>query len=494
MNTTTDETIVPALSRPELLRQSAYVGGTWLDVGEGPSIIVRNPATGDAIGSVPALDAETVRTAVSHAAHAFQEWRRVPAKQRARVLRAWHDKVIAHIDDLALILTTEQGKTLSEARGEIQYAASFIEWFAEEAKRINGDILPAAADGNRILVLKQPVGVCAAVTPWNFPAAMVTRKVAPALAAGCTVVLKPASATPFTALALAVLGEDAGIPPGVFNIVTGSARQIGDELCQNPLVRKLTFTGSTEVGRELMAKSATTIKKVSMELGGNAPFIVFDDANIPDAVAGAMFSKFRNSGQTCVCTNRILVQASVYDAFCHQFEHAVSKLRVGPGIADGIDQGPLIDAAAVAHLNELVADAEALGATVTVGGKSHSLGGNFFMPTVVRDVAPEMRLFREEAFGPIAPIVRFDTEEEGIALANDTEYGLAGYFFASRMDRVVRVFEALETGMVGINTGAISSEVVPFGGIKASGIGREGSKYGINDYLEIKAGVLAGAF
>ncbi|MGF6367965.1 succinate-semialdehyde dehydrogenase/glutarate-semialdehyde dehydrogenase [Paraburkholderia sp. RAU6.4a] len=490
----THKLATPVLARPDLLRQAAYLGGTWIEAGDGAALDVRNPASGAIVGRVPDLKVEVVRSAIEQAATALESWKRTTAKHRSQLLRAWHDKVIAHIEDIALILTSEQGKTLAEARGEIRYAASFIEWFAEEAKRINGDVIPAPADGHRIIVVKQPVGVCAAITPWNFPAAMITRKIGPALAAGCTVVLKPASATPFTALALAVLAEEAGIPAGVINVVTGSARRIGDELCRNPVVRKLTFTGSTEVGRELMAKSSETVKKVSMELGGNAPFIVFDDADIPKAVAGAIFSKFRNAGQTCVCTNRILVQEGVYDTFCTEFERAVTQLRVGPGTAEGVDQGPLINSDAIAHLRALLEDAIALDATVTVGGNPHPLGGNFFEPTVVRDVTPDMRLFREEAFGPVAPIVRFDTEEEGIALANDTEYGLAAYFFASRMDRIVRVFEALEAGMVGINTGAISSEVVPFGGVKASGVGREGSVYGVDDYLEIKAGVLAGAF
>ncbi len=490
----THKLAAPALVRPDLLRQAAFVGGTWIEVDDAAAIDVRNPATGTVVGRVPDLSVDIVRDAVEQAAAALESWRRTTAKYRSQLLRKWHDKIIAHLEDIALILTSEQGKTLAEARGEIRYAASFIEWFAEEAKRINGDVIPAPVEGNRILVVKQPVGVCAAITPWNFPAAMITRKVGPALAAGCTVVLKPASATPFTALALAVLAEEAGIPAGVLNVVTGSARRIGDELCRNPVVRKLTFTGSTEVGRELMSKSAETIKKVSMELGGNAPFLVFDDADIPKAVAAAIFSKFRNAGQTCVCTNRILVQDGVYDAFCDEFERAVLQLRVGPGTAEDVDQGPLINSEAIVHLRALIDDANTQGATVTVGGNPHSLGGNFFEPTVVRNVTPDMRLFREEAFGPIAPIVRFTTEEEGIALANDTEYGLASYFFASRMDRIIRVFEALETGMVGINTGAISSEVVPFGGVKASGVGREGSVYGIDDYLEIKAGVLAGAF
>ena len=494
MDKWSDEMATLALSRPDLLREAAYVGGEWIDAGTGPKIVVRDPASGKTVGYVPDLDVGAVKTAVSQASTAFDSWKRTTSKHRAHVLRTWHEKILQNIEDLALILTTEQGKTLSEARGEIRYAASFIEWFAEEAKRVNGDILPAPVEGNRILVLKQPIGVCAAVTPWNFPAAMVTRKVGPALAAGCTVVLKPASATPFTALALAVLAEEAGVPHGVINVVTGSARRIGDELCSNPLVRKLTFTGSTEVGQELMAKSSATVKKVSMELGGNAPFIVFDDADVSKAVAAAMFSKFRNSGQTCVCTNRFLVQDGVYDAFCDAFEEAVSQLRVGPGTAEGVDQGPLINADAIAHVTDLIQEAEVRGATVTVGGRRHALGGNFFAPTVVRNVEPDMRIFREEAFGPVAPITRFATEAEGIALANDTEFGLASYFFATGMERIVRVFEALETGMVGINTGAISSEVVPFGGIKASGVGREGSRYGIDDYLEIKAGVLAGAF
>jgi succinate-semialdehyde dehydrogenase/glutarate-semialdehyde dehydrogenase len=491
---TLDETTALALGRPDLLREAAYIGGEWIEVGSGPAIAVRNPATENMVGQVPALDVGAVQAAVNQAAAAFDAWKRVTPKQRAQVLRAWYDKIIEHIDDLALILTTEQGKTLAEARGEIVYAASFIEWFAEEAKRIDGDVLPAPVAGNRIFVLKQPVGVCAAITPWNFPAAMVTRKISPALAAGCTVVLKPASATPFTALALVRLAEEVGLPPGVINVVTGRASTIGDELCRNPVVRKLTFTGSTEVGRELMAKSAQTVKKVSMELGGNAPFIVFDDADLSKAVPAAILSKFRNSGQTCVCTNRILVQDGVYDAFCEAFEHAVAELRVGPGTAGNVDQGPLINGEAVAHLRALLDDAQSRGARVTVGGGSHALGGNFFAPTVVRNVTADMRLFREEAFGPIAPITRFQTEAEGIELANDTEFGLASYFFATQIERIVRVFEALETGMVGINTGAISSEVVPFGGIKSSGVGREGSRYGIDDYLEIKAGVLAGAF
>ncbi|TDN70012.1 NAD-dependent succinate-semialdehyde dehydrogenase [Paraburkholderia sp. BL10I2N1] len=490
----THKLATPVLARPDLLRQAAFVGGTWIEAGDGAALDVRNPASGAIVGRVPDLKVEVVRSAIEQAATALESWKRTTAKHRSQLLRTWHDKVTAHIEDIALILTSEQGKRLAEARGEIRYAASFIEWFAEEAKRINGDVIPAPADGHRIIVVKQPVGVCAAITPWNFPAAMITRKIGPALAAGCTVVLKPASATPFTALALAVLAEEADIPAGVINVVTGSARRIGDELCRNPIVRKLTFTGSTEVGRELMAKSSETVKKVSMELGGNAPFIVFDDADIPKAVAGAIFSKFRNAGQTCVCTNRILVQESVYDTFCTEFERAVAQLRVGPGTAEDVDQGPLINSDAIAHLRALLEDAIALDATVTVGGNPHPLGGNFFEPTVVRGVTPDMRLFREEAFGPVAPIVRFVTEEEGIALANDTEYGLAAYFFASRMDRIVRVFEALEAGMVGINTGAISSEVVPFGGVKASGVGREGSVYGVDDYLEIKAGVLAGAF
>jgi succinate-semialdehyde dehydrogenase/glutarate-semialdehyde dehydrogenase len=482
--------IVPGLSDSDLLRNRCYVGGEW--IGAADSIPVVNPATGEAISTVPKLGAEETSSAIEAAHRAFASWSRETAKARAVVLRRWFELIVASQDDLARIMTAEQGKPLAEARGEILYAASFIEWFAEQGKRVDGDVLQSPLPDKRILVFKQPVGVCAAITPWNFPAAMITRKVGPALAAGCTMVVKPATQTPLTALALAVLAERAGLPKGVLSVVTGSARAIGGEMTSNRLVRKITFTGSTEVGKELMAQAAGTMKKLSMELGGNAPFLVFDDADLDQAVAGALASKFRNMGQTCVCANRILVQDGVYDAFADKLASEVAKLKVGNGFEDGVGQGPLIDAHAVEKVEEHVADAVAHGARVKLGGKRHALGRTFFEPTLLTGVTQAMKVAHEETFGPVAPLFRFKTEEEGVALANQTEFGLASYFYARDVARVFRVAERLEAGIVGVNTGIISNEVAPFGGVKESGLGREGSKYGIDDYLEIKAVTLGG--
>ena len=478
------------LQDPTLLRSQCYIGGQWLD---GASTIeVRNPATGERVGTVPKLGAVETRAAIEAAHLAWPAWRAKTAKERAALLRAWCALILAHQEDLAQIMTAEQGKPLTESRGEIAYAASFIEWFAEEAKRIAGDVIPAPMASQRLIVTREPIGVCAAITPWNFPAAMITRKAGPALAAGCTMVLKPASQTPLSALALAVLAERAGIPAGVFSVVTGAAGEVGTELATDARVRKLTFTGSTEVGRVLMSQSAATIKKVSMELGGNAPFIVFDDADLDAAVEGALISKYRNAGQTCVCSNRIYVQASVYEAFAAKFVAAVEKLTVGNGIADGVRVGPLIDGKAVAKVEEHIHDALAKGGTLLTGGQRHSLGGNFFQPTVVANATPDMLVAREETFGPLAPLFRFDTEAEVIQLANDTEFGLASYFYSRDIGRVWRVSGALEYGMVGVNTGLISNEVSPFGGVKQSGIGREGSRLGIDDYLVVKYTCMAG--
>ena len=469
-----------------LLRQKAYVNGAWCDAEDGGTLAVTDPASGQVIGSVPKMDAREARRAVEAAAAAWPAWRKRTAKERAGVLRRWFELVLANQEDLAILMTAEQGKPLAESRGEIAYAASFIEWFAEEGKRVYGDTIPSFAADRRVIVTKEPVGVVAAITPWNFPSAMITRKAGPALAAGCTVVLKPASATPFSALALAELGERAGLPAGVFNVVTGGSGPIGGELTSNPLVRKVTFTGSTEVGRRLMEQCASTIKKVSLELGGNAPFIVFDDADVDTAVAGAIASKYRNSGQTCVCTNRFLVQDGIHDAFAEKLGAAVARLNVGSGLAPDVQQGPLIDLAAVRKVEEHVADAVAKGGRVVVGGKRHALGGTFFQPTVIAGATLEMAVAREETFGPVAPLFRFRTEQEAVRMANDTEYGLAAYFYTRDLGRAFRVGEALEYGMVGINTGLLSTEVAPFGGVKQSGIGREGSKYGIEDYLVVK--------
>jgi len=435
---------------------------------------------------VPKLGAAETRRAVEAAERALPAWRALTAKARAQKLRRWFELMLEHQDDLARLMTLEQGKPLAEAKGEIAYAASFLEWFAEEAKRVYGDTIPGHQSDKRLIVLKQPIGVCAAITPWNFPSAMITRKAGPALAAGCTMVLKPASQTPFSALALAELAERAGIPAGVLNVVTGSAGEVGGELTSNPVVRKLSFTGSTEIGRQLMAECARDIKKVSLELGGNAPFIVFDDADLDAAVEGALISKYRNNGQTCVCANRLYVQEGVYDAFAAKLKAAVERLRIGNGLEAGVTTGPLIDARAVAKVREHIDDALAKGATLLAGGRPHALGGTFFEPTILTEVPRDAAVAREETFGPLAPLFRFRDEAEVIELANDTEYGLASYFYARDLSRVFRVAEALEYGMVGVNTGLISNEVAPFGGIKASGLGREGSKYGIEDYLEIK--------
>jgi len=474
------------LKDPSLLRDACCIDGEWLAADSGERITVTNPADGKALGTVPRMGAAETRRAIAAADAAWPAWRARPAKERSNLMRKWFDLMLANQDDLAAIMTAEQGKPLAEARGEVAYGASFIEWFAEEAKRIYGDTIPAPATDRRIVAIKQPVGVVAAITPWNFPNAMITRKVGPALAAGCTVVVKPASQTPFSALALAELALRAGIPKGVVNVVTGSAAQIGGELTANPTVRKLSFTGSTEIGRELMAQCAPTIKKLSLELGGNAPFIVFDDADLDAAVKGAIASKYRNTGQTCVCVNRVLVQDSVYDAFADKLVAAVAKLKVADGFTEGAQQGPLIDRAALEKVEAHVADATSKGARVLLGGKRHALGGSFYEPTVLADVTPAMAVAREETFGPVAPLFRFKDEAEAIRMANDTEFGLASYFYARDVGRIVRVAEALEYGMVGINEGLISNEVAPFGGVKQSGLGREGSKYGIDDYLEIK--------
>ena len=475
------------LKDAELLRFQCYIDGRWVDADSGKTVEVSNPADGSVLGSVPMMGADETRRAIEAADRAWPAWRAKTAKERAKLLRAWFDLMMANQEDIARIMTAEQGKPLAEARGEVAYAASFIEWFAEEGKRVYGDTIPSHLEGRRIVVTKEPIGVTTAITPWNFPAAMITRKAGPALAAGCPMVIKPATATPFTALAMAVLAERAGIPAGLLSVVTGSARAIGGEMTGNPIVRKLSFTGSTEIGKELMAQCAGTVKKVSLELGGNAPFIVFDDADLDEAVKGAIASKYRNTGQTCVCANRLLVQSGVYDAFAAKLSDAVAALKVGPGLTtDGAQQGPLIDMAAVEKVEDHIRDAVGKGARVVAGGKRHSLGGSFFEPTILADVTPEMKVAREETFGPVAPLFRFDSEDEAVRMANATEFGLAAYFYSRDIGRVWRVAEALEYGIVGINEGIISTEVAPFGGMKESGIGREGSKYGIEDYLEIK--------
>ena len=469
-----------------LFRQQAFINGEWRDALSSDVITVTNPANGEVLGSVPKMGAEETRDAIQAAHRALPAWRQLTAKERAAILRRWFDLMMANQDDLARLMTLEQGKQLAEAKGEIGYAASFIEWFAEEGKRIYGDTIPGHQADKRLIVIKQPIGVTAAITPWNFPAAMITRKAGPALAAGCTMVLKPASQTPFSALALAELARRAGIPDGVFNVVTGSASAVGNELTGNPLVRKLSFTGSTEIGRQLMAQCAQDIKKVSLELGGNAPFIVFDDADLDKAVEGAMASKFRNAGQTCVCANRLYVQDGVYARFAEKLQQAVEQLHLGDGLQAGVTTGPLIDEKAIAKVQEHIADAVGKGARVITGGKVDALGGNFFQPTILVDVPDGAKVAKEETFGPLAPLFRFTDEADVIRQANDTEFGLAAYFYARDLSRVFRVGEALEYGIVGSNTGLISNEVAPFGGVKASGLGREGSKYGIEDYLEIK--------
>jgi succinate-semialdehyde dehydrogenase/glutarate-semialdehyde dehydrogenase len=474
------------LKDASLFRQQCFIGGQWLSAASGKTIAVSNPATQQNIGTVPSLDTQEVRNAVNSANAALAGWQAKTAKERANILRNWFNLMMQHQDDLAILMTAEQGKPLAEAKGEIAYAASFVEWFAEEAKRVYGDVIPGHQADKRIVVIRQAVGVVAAITPWNFPAAMITRKAGAALAAGCTIVIKPASQTPYSAFALAVLAERAGIPAGVLNVVTGSAAIVGNELTSNPIVRKLSFTGSTEIGKLLMSQCVGTMKKVSMELGGNAPFIVFEDADLDAAVQGAIISKYRNTGQTCVCTNRLLVQDSVYDAFVTKLVAAVKALRVGNGLEGPTELGPLIDMKAVDKVKEHIDDAVSKGAKVATGGKAHALGGSFFEPTVLTGVTTQMAVAREETFGPLAPVFRFKTEAEAIQMANDTEFGLASYFYTRDLARTWRVGEALEYGMVGINTGLISTEVAPFGGIKESGLGREGSKYGIEDYTELK--------
>lgn len=480
------------LADPSLFREANLIGGEWVSAASGATIAVTNPADGTLIGQVPALSRAEVARAIDVAHAAQKGWRAKTGKERAAILRRLFDLMMANQDDLARIMTAEQGKPFAEAKGEIAYAAGFIEWFAEEAKRVYGDTIPAPLPGRRIIVQKEPIGVFAAITPWNFPSAMITRKAGPGWAAGCTGVIRPASETPFSAIALGVLAERAGLPPGVCNIITGPSSETGKELCENPLVRKLSFTGSTRVGALLLAQCAPTVKKTSMELGGNAPFIVFDDADLDEAVKGAMASKYRNTGQTCVCANRFLVQAGVYDAFAAKLADAVGRLKVGPGMVEGVTQGPLINAAAVAKVEEHIADAVSKGARIVTGGKPHALGHSFFEPTVLADVPKDVLIFSEETFGPVAPLIRFETEAEAIALANATEFGLAAYFYSRDVGRIFRVAEAIEAGIVGINEGLISTEVAPFGGVKSSGLGREGSKYGIEDYLEIKYLCLGG--
>ncbi len=469
-----------------LFRQQCYINGSWQDADSGEAIDVTNPATGEKLGTVPKMGADETRRAIEAAETAFLSWRKTTAYEKSQVLRRWFELMMEHKEDLSIIMTAEQGKPINESRGEINYAASYIEWFAEEARRVYGDTVPAHSNDKRIILIKQPVGVTAAVTPWNFPAAMITRKAAPALAAGCTQVIKPATATPFSALALAELAERAGFPPGALSVVTGSARAIGGELTGNPIVRKLTFTGSTEIGKKLIEQCAGTVKKTSMELGGNAPFIVFDDADLDAAVQGAIESKFRNTGQTCVCTNRLLVQDGVYDAFAEKLVQAVAKMKVGNGMEEDTEQGPLVDVGAMETVEELVQDAKDKGGKVLLGGKRHELGGSFYEPTVMTNVTTEMRVAREETFGPFAPLFRFKTEKEAIKMANDTEFGLASYFYTRDVGRIFRVSEGLEYGIVGINAGLISTAVAPFGGVKESGFGREGSKYGMEDYMEVK--------
>lgn len=480
------------LNDAKLFRQQAWINGQWVDARSGRTITVTNPANGINLGCVPSLSREETGRAIDAAEAAFADWRQLLAKERSALLGRWYDLMMAHQEDLAVLLTSEQGKPLAEARGEIAYAASFLQWFGEEAKRAYGDTIPATSPDQRIIVIRQPLGVCAAITPWNFPAAMITRKAAPALAAGCPIVVKPASQTPFTALAMAELSRRAGLPDGVFNVITGSASDIGAELTGSPTVRKLSFTGSTEVGRRLMAQCADTVKKVSMELGGNAPFIVFDDADLEQAVQGAMVSKYRNSGQTCVCANRLFIQDAVYEEFSQRLVKAVEALNVGNGMEPDIQQGPLIDSAAITKVTDHIDDALSQGARLLTGGKPHALGGTFFQPTVLANVTADMTVAADETFGPVAPLIRFSSEDEVLRLANDTPYGLAAYFFARDMGRILRISEALEYGMVGVNTGLISTEVAPFGGVKQSGIGREGSRYGMDEYLEMKYVCLAG--
>lgn len=481
------------LSDPSLFREQGYIDGAWANADGGGTVDVTDPATGDVVGTIPDMGADETRRAIEAANAAWPAWRKKTAKERSAILRKWFDLIMANQKDLAIIMTAEQGKPLGESMGEIAYGASYIEYYAEEAKRINGDVIPHHQDGKRIVVLKQPVGVVGSITPWNFPNAMITRKAGPALAAGCTFVSKPAKMTPFSALALAELAERAGVPKGVFNVVTGaSSSAIGNELTHNPIVRKITFTGSTEVGKQLIAQAASTVKKVSMELGGNAPLIIFDDANIEEAVKGAIASKYRNAGQTCVCANRIFVQDGIYDEFAKKFAEAAKSMKIGNGFEEGVEVGPLVESAAVDKVEEHVQDAVAKGAKIATGGNRSNAGALFYEPTVLTGATRDMAIFREETFGPVAPLFRFKTEEEVIELANDTEFGLASYFYARDLGRVWRVAEALEYGMVAVNEGILSSELAPFGGVKESGLGREGSKYGIDDYIEIKYMLMGG--
>ena len=480
------------LKDPSLFRQQSYIDGKWCDADSGETIDVTNPATGEKLGTIPKMGTAETRRAIDAANAALPLWKKKTAKERATILRKWFDLMMANQEDLAVLMTCEQGKPLAESRGEIAYAAAFIEWFAEEGKRIYGETIPGHMHDRRLFVLKEPIGVVGAITPWNFPSAMITRKAGPALAAGCTFVCKPATETPYSAFALCELAERAGIPKGVLNILSGKSSEIGKELTESDIVRKITFTGSTEIGKQLMRQSASTVKKVTMELGGNAPVLVFDDADLDTAVEGAMVSKFRNMGQTCVCANRIYVQSGVYDAFAEKFAARVKAMKVGNGLEDGVLQGPMINPGAIDKVEEHIADATAKGAKVITGGKRHALGGTFFEPTVMVDVNPQMAVAREETFGPLAPLFRFESEEEAVALANDTEFGLASYFFSKDMGRIFRVAEALEYGIVGVNTGIISTEVAPFGGVKESGVGREGSHMGIEEYLEAKYICLAG--
>ena len=474
------------LADPSLLRQQCHVDGAWVAADNGTTMPVVDPATGELVGTAPMFGAAETKRAIEAAHRAYPAWRAKTAKERSAVLRKWNDLMLANADDLARILTAEQGKPINEAKGEITIGAAYVEWFAEEAKRVYGDVIPTMAGDRRLVVVKEPVGVCAAITPWNFPSSMITRKVSPALAAGCTVVIKPAEATPFSAFALAELAERAGFPPGVLNVITGDAQSIGAEMCANPIVRKLSFTGSTRVGRLLMQQVAPTIKKISLELGGNAPFIVFDDADLDAAADGAIVSKYRNAGQTCVCANRFFVHEKVYEAFAQKLAVKVGALKVGRGTEAGVTQGPLINAAALAKVEEHLADAKARGAKVAIGGRRHALGGTFYEPTVLTGVRPDMQIFREETFGPIAPLIPFRDDAEVVELANRSEFGLASYFYSRDLGRVWRVAEALEYGMVGVNTGLITTEVAPFGGMKQSGLGREGSKYGIEEFVEVK--------
>ena len=475
-----------ALKDPSLLRQQCYVDGKWIDADDGGSMPVVDPATGMPVGTAPVMHAAETKRAIDAANRALPAWRSKTARERSAILRKWQDLMLANIEDLALILTTEQGKPLSEAKGEVTIGAAYVEWFAEEAKRVYGDVIPTIANDRRLVVVKEAVGVCAAITPWNFPCSMITRKVSPALAAGCTVVIKPAEATPYSAFALAELAQRAGFPPGVLNVITGDAPSIGSEMCANPTVRKVSFTGSTEVGRLLMKQVAPTIKKISLELGGNAPFIVFDDADLDAAAEGAIISKYRNAGQTCVCANRFFVHDKVYDAFTAKLVARVEALKVGPGTDSGVTQGPLINAEAVDKVDAHLGNAKAHGAKVATGGKRHALGGTFYEPTVLTGVTPDMQIFREETFGPVAPLIRFKDDAEVVELANRTEFGLASYFYSRDIGRIWRVAEALEYGMVGVNTGLITTEVAPFGGMKQSGLGREGAKYGIDEFIEVK--------